>query len=80
MKARKTPTKPTTGEASWHKRIAQQGRMMVTRSSTRATTYSLLDGTIVPSDIAQRLIHKGLLKGQRDGLFGDVQSYEVLRP
>lgn len=79
--------KPTRKQADWLKRIALCPLMKTYLPGDRELQYTLQDGTPVPLDLAERLIRNGWVKGRRDGLFGDQQSwtpehrvYEALKP
>jgi len=79
--------RPTYVQADWLKRIARSPMMKTYVVGDTQPRYSLQDGTTVPIQTAEVLIRNGWVKGRRDGLFGDEQSYgpanriyEALRP
>ena len=79
--------KPTHNQTAWLKRIARSPLMKTYLPGDRQVQYTLQDGSPVPLDIAERLIRNGWVKGRRDGLWGDEQSYgpsdriyEALKP
>lgn len=72
-------SRPNRREAGWIKRIASSP-LMVTKSPEETVHYSLQDGSPVPPGIARRLITKGWLKAQRDGLFDEPQTYRARTP
>jgi len=79
--------RPTIAQTEWLKRIARSPMMKTYVSGDSQPRYSLQDGSTVPISIAEKLIRNGWVRGRRDGLFGDEQSYmprdrvyEALRP
>lgn len=84
MRARKRPAKPTEAQAKWLQRIAHSPLMKTYLVGDPDPHWSLQNGATIPSPIAQVLVRNGWVKGRRDGLFGDEQSYvrvyEALRP
>ena len=79
--------RPTLAQSDWLKRIARSPLMKTYRRDDPQPRYSLQDGTTVPAPTAEALIRNGWLRGRRDGLFGDNQSYmpsnmiyEALKP
>ena len=79
--------KPTEAQTRWLARIARSPLMKTYVQGDTQPRYSLQDGSTVPIDIAEKLIRNGWVRGRRDGLFGDEQSYmprdriyEALRP
>jgi hypothetical protein len=75
----KKPALPTYYQSSWLKRIAKWG-MMLTRDADHDERYSLLDGTTIPAGTARILIRRGWVKGRKDGMFDDHQTFHVLKP
>ncbi len=79
IRAKKAP-KPTYLQAAWLRRIAQSS-MMKTYNENREPFFVIsTTGERIPTVIAVTLIHNGWVKGQRDGMFDDPQSYVVLKP
>lgn len=79
--------KPTHAQAAWLQRIARSPLMKTYLDGDPQPRFSLQNGETVPADTAMILIRNGWVKGRRDGLFGDEQSYmpanriyEALRP
>jgi len=79
--------KPTEAQAQWLRRIAHSPLMKTYVQGDSQPRYSLQSGETVPVPIAEKLIRNGWVRGRRDGLFGDEQSYtprdrvyEALRP
>jgi hypothetical protein len=73
------PKRPSLIQASWLRRIASDP-MMKTYVGNRVAVFSLQNGEEVPPHIAQTLIKNGWVKGQRDGIFDDPQTYIALTP
>ena len=71
------PRPPTAFESTWLRRIAASA-LMVTYVPGHDESYSLLDGTGVPLGLARRLIARGWLRGSRDGIFDQPQTYRAL--
>lgn len=71
--------KPNFQEAQWLKRIAQSP-LMVTKRQDEEPFYCLQNGNSIPAKTAISLIKNGWVKGQRDGLFDDPQTYTALTP
>jgi hypothetical protein len=87
MRITKRTVKPTEAQAKWLRRIAQSPLMKTYIDGEPMPRFSLQSGATVPTPIAEVLIRNGWVKGRRDGLFGDEQSYiprervyEALRP
>lgn len=82
-----TAKKPSIAQADWLKRIAHSPMMKTYVQGDPQPRFSLQDGSTVPINTALLLIRNGWVRGRRDGLFGDEQSYmpsamiyEALRP
>jgi hypothetical protein len=71
--------RPTEYQTIWLRRIASFP-MMVTRVPGEPTRYSLQNGHTIPSPTAETLIRNGWVKGERDGLFDEPQTYRALTP
>jgi len=79
--------RPTEAQSRWLQRIARSPMMKTYIVGDSRPRYSLQNGDTVPIPIAETLIRNGWVRGRRDGLFGDEQSYtprdrvyEALRP
>jgi hypothetical protein len=79
MKKSTKRTRPTGYQTLWLRRIASSP-MMVTREPGEPTRYSLQNGHTIPSPTAETLIKNGWVKGERDGLFDEPQTYRALTP
>jgi hypothetical protein len=82
-----TARKPSEAQAQWLRRIAHSPLMKTYVPNDPQPRFSLQDGSTVPHQTATLLIRNGWVRGRRDGLFGDEQSYapanmvyEALRP
>jgi hypothetical protein len=71
--------RPTTAQAGWLRRIAHSRLIKTYRHDNPQPRYSLQSGQTVPARIANVLIRNGWVKRSGDGLFGDTQTYEVLK-
>jgi hypothetical protein len=77
MKKPSKPKRPTDTQAAWLRRIARSP-MMATRVPGEPTRYGLQNGNDVPAQTAEALIRNGWVKGERDGLFDEPQTYRAL--
>ena len=75
----KKPAKPTLDQTKWLRRIAQSP-MIKTYVGSQMPVFHLTTGEAIPVKVAMALIRNGWVKGQRDGMFDDPQSYVVLTP
>jgi hypothetical protein len=71
--------KPSTTQAMWLRRIAISP-MMKTYIGNKEAVFSLASGEGIPPYVAQALIRNGWVKGQKDGMFDDPQTYIALTP
>lgn len=78
MKGRKLP-KPSTTQAMWLRRISLSP-MIKTYIGNRVPVFSLANGEEIPPYVAMALIRNGWVRGERDGIFDDPQTYRVLTP
>lgn len=60
--------KPTKAQKKWIECIRESGGMLLTKSGEE-DCYTLTNGRVVRSDLAQALINRGLVVPQNDGLF-----------
>ena len=75
----KRPRGPTEGQTIWLRRIALSP-MMVTYREGEDPRFSLQNGETVPRNVAEALIMRGWVKGDKDSLFGLSQTFRVLKP
>jgi len=78
MKTKK-PIRPSTTQATWLRRIAVSP-MMKTYIGNKQPVFHLSSGEEIPPYIAQKLISMGWVRGQKDGLYDDPQTYVALKP
>ena len=81
MKRTKHRRGPTEGQTKWLRRIALSP-MMVTQQEGEERRFSLQNGQTVPRNVAEALIMRGWVKGDRDSLF-DLslsQTFRALKP
>lgn len=86
MKSGTRRRRPTETQARWLRLIARSPLMKTYIPDDPAPHYSQ-NGMVVPLPTAEVLIRNGWVRGRRDGLWGDEQSYgpvdrvyEVLKP
>lgn len=60
--------KPTKAQQKWVERIREAGGMILTKDG-QEDSYTLTNGRVVRSDLAQTLIQRGFVLPQNDGLF-----------
>lgn len=70
--------KPNLSDTKLLQQIAHQS-LLKTRVG-KDWEYSLADGSPVHRRDAERLINNGWLRGNKDGLFGDSQTFSALKP
>ena len=75
----KRPRGPSEGQTKWLRRIALSP-MMVTYTEGEDPRFSLQNGATVPRNVAEALIMRGWVKGDKDSLFGLSQTFRVLKP
>lgn len=75
----KRPRGPTWDEYRWLRRIALSP-MMATHQEGEEDRYSLQNGETVPRNVAEALIMRGWVRGDKDSLFGLSQTFRVLKP
>ncbi len=71
--------KPSHTQAMWLRRIAQS-RMVKGYVGNKVPVFSLDTGEEIPPYVALALIRNGWVRGERDGMFDDPQTYRALVP
>lgn len=81
MRRIKRAPRPTEGQTKWLRRIALSP-MMVTQQEGDERRFSLQNGQTVPRNVAEALIMRGWVRGDRDSLFDLTmsQTFRVLKP